>query len=197
MDKQIFNFYKNALTGEIANNPLCREFQTAWRRCGDDKEQLMRLALRQQSAPYLAHACYTNLGLSKEYIETEFADYLNNSRIFNDVEGVEGFTYAMFVNATDTKEMALDVIQMLWCNCEVSIKMTKCPVIYISNMSDVHIVCNGYNSPRIYLFDESKVTIEGDETCEVIVYKYSDDCKVERADNCKCEVKEFRKTLRL
>jgi len=197
MDKQIFNFYKNALTGEIANNPLCREFQTAWRNCGDDKEQLMRLALRQQSAPFLAHACYTNLGLTKEYIEKEFADYINNSRVFNDVEGVEGFTYAMFVGATDAKEMALDVIQMLWCTSELSIKITKCPVIYVSNKSDVHIVCNGYNSPRIYLFDESKVTIDGDESCEVIVYKYSDVAMVERGKDCKCEVKTFNKELRL
>ena len=80
----------------------------------------------------------------------------------------------------------------------MEIEATKCPVLYISNSSDVHISCDGFNSPRIYLFDDSCVTIDdSDENTDIIVYKYDSSAIVDVDKFCLGKVKVFNKELRL
>jgi hypothetical protein len=68
----------------------------------------------------------------------------------------------------------------------------------MSNCSNVHLIGDGYNNVNIKLFDKSKVTIEDlDENSEVVVYKYSDEAKVELGKYCLGKVKVFEKDLRL
>ena len=89
---------------------------------------------------------------------------------------------------------------MLWCNnIDVIIPQTKCSTLYVSNNSEVHFVLNGYNSIHIYLFDDSKVIIDdADETCGIIVYRYSDKAEVEVGKYCLTKnIKIFDKTLKL
>ena len=174
-------FKKNALLGKISAEPLCMQYKQAWRTCGNDKELLVRLALSQQSIPYLSHACYEHLGLTKEYILENFSEYINGKRMFNDVEGVNGYTYQLYVAFNGDLKAVADVTSLMWCSStQVLVSATKCPVFYISNSSNVHISCDGYNSPKIYLFDDSVVTIDDvDETCDIIIYKYSDKASVE------------------
>ena len=88
---------------------------------------------------------------------------------------------------------------MMWCNnIQIAVKATRCPTIYVSNCSEVSISCEGFNSIRVYLFDESKVVIEdADESCEVLVYKYSNMAVVDTGKFCFANVKIFLKTLRL
>lgn len=191
MDEMTY-FRKNAL---LAN--LCDKWNGMWASCHDDKEKLMRLVLMRQSAPYFADFCYRGKGLSKEYCIREFGDYING-RVFNDVDGVKGYTTSMYIGSSESLKIGLDTIQMLWCNgTDVEVEKTKCPTFYISNKSDVHFTFDGYSAVQIYLFDESAVTIDdADETCVVTVFKYSDDCKVERGRFCLSnKVKEFRKEL--
>jgi hypothetical protein len=70
--------------------------------------------------------------------------------------------------------------------------------LYVSNHSTLNITLDGYNSPKIYLFDDSVVNImECDEESKVIVYKYSDNAKVEIGKYCLSSVKVFDKDLRL
>lgn len=198
MDKQIFEFQKNALLGNISGEPLCTQYKQAWRACGEDKEMLMRLALSQQSLPYLNHACYENLGLSKEYILANFSDYINGKMLFEDVEGVRGFTYEMYVGYAEQLHVRADVTSLMWCACEVIVPKTKCSRLYISNNSDVHLLLGGYNSPSVYLFDESRIVIESaDKDSSVIVYKYSNRASVEISDKSLANVKVFDKSLRL
>lgn len=159
----------------------------------------MRLALMQQSAPYLATFCYNGAGVSKEYCLREFGDYLNG-RTFANCDKVEGFTYSMYVSPSEAVEMRVDVAQILWSNpAEVIIPETKCPKLYISNKSSVHLTLEGYNSVLVYLFDESELIIDdADDTCEVVVYRYSDNSKVERGTFCiSPKVKIFNKILKL
>lgn len=199
MDKELLKFQKSALLGEISGEPLCQKYKQAWRMCGDDKEMLMRLALHQQSQPYLSHACYENLGVTKEYILKNFGKYINGKKTFDDVEGVKGYTYQMYVDFSKTFTATSDVTGMMWCDGATAvIEKCKCPTFYVSNGSNVHFSLDGFNSPRIYLFDESVVTIDdGDKDCEVIVYKYSNRAEVKIGKFCLCNVKIFNKQLKL
>ena len=186
-------FRKNAL---LAN--LCKEWSNMWAACHDDKEKLMRLVLMQQSAPYFASFCYRGKGLTKDYCKREFSDYING-RIFNDCDNVKGFSYAMYIDAPTGFKIVPDVAQLLWCdNVDVTIPKTKCPILYVSNSSTIHITCDGYNCLHIYLFDDSKVTIDdADEDSKVVIYKYSDNAQVELGKYCLADVKVFNKKLKL
>ena len=193
MDDLIF-YRKNAI---LAN--LCDEWNKKWSACHNDKEKLMRLVLSQQAAPHFATFCYNGAGLSKEYCQREFGNYLNG-RTFANCDEVEGFTYAMYISPSEAKEIGVDVAQILWSNpMEVIIPQTKCNRLYISNKSSVHLTLEGYNTVQVYLFDESELIIDdADDTCEVVVYRYSDNSKVERSTFCiSPKVKIFNKTLKL
>ena len=198
MKDEMLIFKKNALLGNISAEPLCQAYKQAWRMCGDDKEMLVKLALKQQSIPYLSHACYERMGLTKDYILNNFGELINGKRTFEDVEGASGYTYQLYVGYEDDFDVSADVTSIMWCNSSVVIPKTKCPTLYISNYSDVHIVLDGYNSPRIYLFDESKVTIDDcDKTSEVLVYKYDSRADAVLGKFCFGSVQIFNKTLRL
>lgn len=192
MDEMTY-FRKNALLGN-----LCKEWSAMWGACHDDKEKLMRLVLMQQSAPYFADFCYRGKGLTREYCKREFGEYVNG-RVFDDCDMVKGFTYAMYVDAPKALKIAADVTQFLWCdNVDVTIPQVKCPVLYVSNRSTLNITLSGYNSPRIYLFDESVVNVtDADEESNVAVYKYSNDARVGLGKYCLANVKVFDKDLRL
>lgn len=191
MDEMLY-FRKNAL---LAN--LCKEWSNKWAACHDDKEKLMRLVLMQQSAPYFADFCYRGKGLTKDYCKREFSDYIG--RIFNDCDNVKGFSYAMYIDAPTGFKIVSDVAQFLWCdNVDVTIPKIKCPILYVSNSSTIQITCDGYNCPHIYLFDDSKVTIDdADEDSKVVIYKYSDKAQVELGKYCLADVKVFDKQLKL
>lgn len=195
----MIDFTRNALLGNISGQPLCASYKAALRQCGDDKEMLVRLALMQQSTPYVSTACYKRLGITKEYIMKNFAEYINGRKTFDDVEGVKGYTYQLYVGHNQDFDITADVTSLMWCdNPQVVVAQTKCPTIYISNHSNVHLVGDGYNSINIKLFDKSKVTIEDlDEDSEVFVYKYSKNAKVELGKYCLGKVKVFDKELRL
>lgn len=192
MDEMLF-FRKNAILAD-----LCKDYNERWAACRGDKERLMRLVLMRQSAPFFADYCYNGRGLTKEYCKREFGEYING-RVFHDVDGVEGFTSAMYIDPSTGFKTATDTVQMLWCDdVDVTIPKTKCPTLYISNRSSVNLTLEGYSAISIYLFDESMVNIEdADDTCEVLVYKYSNMADVELGKYCLGKVKIFNKTLRL
>ena len=199
MDRDLFMFYKSALEGKFTT-PLCSEYKSAWRKCGDNKEMLVKLALKQQSIPYLSHACYKELGLTKEYIKEHFKEYINGYTI-HDADGVSGYTYGLYVDWDYENDLVVDkdVVGVMWTvGANIVIPTSKCPTIYLSNKSNVHLVGDGYNTINIKLFDESKVTIDDiDKDSEVIVYKYSDKATVEEGKYCFGKVKVFNKELRL
>jgi hypothetical protein len=196
----MMTFKRNALLGNISGQPLCSDFKAAWRQCDGNKEMLVKLALMQQSQPFFSTACYKNLGLTKEYIKENFKDYING-RVLNDCDGVSGYTYALYVDwdYENDLEINTDVVSIMWTvGANIIVQNTKCPAIYISNRSNVHLVCDGYNSVNVKLFDNSVLTIEDlDENSNVVVYKYGDDAKVELGKYCLGSVKVFPKELRL
>lgn len=200
MDKTMFSFYKNALLGSSMIEPLCDEYRNLWKRCGDNKGELIKLALRQQSIVYVATMCYLGKGVTKDYIKSEFGDYINGHTI-HDADGVDGYTYGLYVDYDDDKDVVVDkdVVHIMWTkHADVTIPETKCPVVYVSNKSEVSISCGGYNTLRVYAFDESKVILEDvDETSNVIVYAYSDNVAVEQGKFCFGNVKVHHKELRL
>lgn len=195
----MFSFYKAALNGEIST-PLCSEYKASWRKCGDNKEMLVRLSLSQQALPFVATHAYQKKGLTKEYIKENFKDYING-RVLNDCDSVSGYTYALYVDWDYENDLEIknDVTSIMWTvGANVVIPKTKCPVIYISNRSKVHLICEGYNTVNVKLFDKSELIIEDmDAESDITVYKYSDNAKVELGKFCLKEPKVFNKELRL
>jgi hypothetical protein len=129
---------------------------------------------------------------------TSFKDYINGY-VVNDADDVKGYTYSLYVGKKGQISVTTDVLAMLWCDVpQVQIKATTCPILYVGAKSDIHIVCDGYNMPRIYMFGESHVTLDDvDENSQVVIYKYSDRCRVDKGKFCLGKVNEFNKDLRL
>ena len=198
--EELLYFKKNAILGNINGQPLCQDYMSAWRKCGNDKEMLVRLALMQQSQPFFSTACYKSLGLTKEYIKEQFKDYINGYTI-HDADGVHGYTYGLYVDWDYENDLVVDkdVVSVMWTvGANIVIPTSKCPTIYLSNRSNVHIVGDGFNTVNIKLFDESKLIVEDiDKDSEVIVYKYSDKAAVDEGKYCFGKVKVFNKELRL
>lgn len=194
MDKEMFNFYKNALTEN-----LCHDYKGLWQAANGDKEKLVRLALQQQSIPYFADFCYRGKGLSKDYILQEFGDYINGKYIAQDCDDVDGYTYELYVDYNGILSISDDVSHIMWSNIsQATVNAHKCPILYISNNSTINLSTDGYNSVRIYLFDTSKVILDDiDEESEVLIYRYSDKCSVELGRFCLGKINQHNKKLRL
>lgn len=189
-------YYKESLM-----NNLCQEYKGMWQSAFHDRLSLVRLSLAQQSIPHVATYAYKRIGLTKEYITKNFPDYINGYTV-HDADGVEGYTYGLFVDYDFDNDIIADkdVIHIMWTvGATVVIPKTKCPTVYVSNKSKVHLVCEGFNSIKVYIFDESEVTIEdADVDTSVTVFRYSDDAKVDIGRFCLSEkVKDFRKQLKL
>lgn len=194
MAQDLFNYYKHALS-----NGLCSEYKGRWRACHDNKEQLIKLVMAQQSLPHFIYYCYNGMGVNKEYIQETFGDYINGKVVIKDADGVDGYTYSLYVGFKGIFKAAVDVLSLMWCNnTNVTVGTSKCPFIYVGCGSHVHLSLDGYNCPHIYLFDDSKVTIDdADEDSKVVIYKYSDKAQVELGKYCLADVKVFDKDLRL
>jgi len=194
-DKVYFNFEKQA----YGENGLCAEYKNELRRCHQDTSRLVALSLRQQSIPWMATKIRERL-IPLDYIKTMWKDYINGY-VFHNLDGVDGYTYTWYVDYDYDNDICAreDVVHITHTvGPTVVIPETKCPVIYVDNHSDVHIVCEGYNMPKFYLFDNSRITIEDtDEESNIIVYKYSGECKVKTERFCLCSVREFDKELRI
>ena len=199
MKDKMFDYYKAALSGEITD-PLCADYKNEWRKCGDDKESLVKLAMRQQSIPHLVTFAYQGKGLTKDYIKEEFGDYINGYKI-KDADNIEGYTYGLYVDWDYGNDLvaSMDVLSIMWTvGANVVVPKVLCPTIYVSNRSKIHLVCEGFNTINVKVFDESEVTIEDcDKTCEVLVYKYSDKAKVVQGKYCLGHVNIHQKELRL
>lgn len=200
MDKGMMDFYRHALQGALTNSPLCAEYKGAWRACGDDKEKMVKLVMRQQSLPFFIAHCYCGKGLTKEYILETFPEFINGKRPILDADLVKGYTYALYVAFDDVLSLSSDVSAYMWCNSpQVEIPTSKCPILYIGCGSEIHLVCNGFNTPSVYLFDDSKLVIDdADDTCSITVRKYSPSATVEIGKYCTTDsIKVFDKELRL
>lgn len=189
----MFLFRRNAL---LAN--LCGEWDALWRGCHDDKWELVKLSLMHQSIPFFADFCYRGKGLSKEYIQEEFGQFINGQCTIADADDVKGYTSQLYVGFKGDFTLSADTTHLMWCDdTTVNIKATKCPILFVSNKSNVNIQADGYNNVMVYMFDESVVRFgDFDETCSATVYKYSDRCEVERGLFCLSDkIKEFSKDL--
>lgn len=188
-------YYKNALMGN-----LCKEYKYEWQRAMTDKESLVRLAMAQQAIPHMATYAHMGKGLTKDYIKQTFKDYINGYTL-HDADGVDGYTYGLYVDYDPYGDITVDkdVIHIMWTiGTTIIVPKTKCPTIYLSNRSDIHLVCNGYNNVHVYMLDDTRLTIEdADEESTVTVFKYSDKCRMEQGRFCMAKVKEFNKELRL
>ena len=195
----MFSFYKAALSGEITT-PLCTEYKSAWRKCGNDKEMLVRLVMKEQSLPFFFAHCYQGKGLSKEYLLKEFGEFLNGKYTGIDVDNVKGnYKTELYVGHNDVLSVSDDVLAVMWSTIpSLSFPTCKAAKIYCGCGSEVHLTCDGFNSIIVMLFDDSKVILDDvDEESTVTIYKYSDNASVWKGKYCLGKVKIFEKELRL
>lgn len=194
MDR-LFDYFRNALT-----NGLCNEYKGLWQKARNDKEQLARLGMMQQSFPHLATYAYKGEGLTEDYVKDAFADYINGYTAI-DVDGVEGgyktqlwagFDGYIYVDQAD-------VLEFLWCEIEaMSLRTAKAAKIYVACGSTINLSCDGYNNVTIMLFDDSKVCLDDvDKDSHVTIFRYSDKATVECGRYCMGDVKIHDKDLRL
>lgn len=189
-------YYKNAL---LAN--LCSEYKGRWQAASHDKESLFSLAVSQQAFPHMATFAYDGNGITREYIESEFKDFINGRYTAIDADGVDGgYTTQIYVGHDRQVFDTCDVLESMWCDMpRIVVKETKATKIYLACGSRANLVCDGYNSVVVMLFDDSSVTLDDvDENSSVTVYKYSDDAKVEVGKYCLSKkVRVFNKELKL
>lgn len=197
MKNEMFEFQRNAFQGSITH-PLCDEYKDEWRKCGNDKRKLVDFVLVQQSIPYFLSHCHSNKGLSKEYIFSEFSEYINGKYVAIDADGVNGgYKSELYVGYNGYLSASDDVLCMMWCKIpQMQIEATKAIKMYVGCYSEIRLNCDGYNNVTIMLFDDSKVCIDDvDEDSNILIYKYSDKCSVEIGKYCLGKVKEFNKDL--
>ena len=195
---ELMDFKKNALRGVIAA-PLCADYRKEWMACGEDDEELVRLALRQQSLPYLITHCGYGYGMTRSYIKKRFEKWING-HVFDGCDGVAGYTYSMYVDFKGILSPVTDITAFMWCNdMSLEIKATRCPIFYVGCDSHISLSCDGYNTVKVYLFDESTLEVyDADETCDVIIYRYGEDARVMRGEYAQHDnIKVFNKELRL
>lgn len=189
-------YYKSSL---LAN--LCGEYKGRWSACHDDKEKLFRLAVAQQSMPHMMTFADEGRGLTKDYILENFGDYINGKYVAIDADGVDGgYRTELYVGYNGSVSVSDDVFATMWSTIpSLEIEATKATKLYVANSSDVHVVCGGYNSVVVMLFDSSTVWLDDvDEDSSVTVYKYSSRAKVEIGDYCLSKkIKEFEKELKI
>ena len=190
----MFNYYKQSCVDN-----LCAEYTALWRACGNDEGELVKLALRQQAIPHLMHYSYIGKGLSKEYIKERFKTYINGRRTIQNCDGLVGYTYGIFVDYNGIVGIKNDITAFMWCDdVTIIVPKTKCPTIYCGCNTHVHIIGQGYNSLRIYAFDNSTVCIDDiDENSNATIFKYSKAVNVSEGDFCMGKVRSFDKELRL
>ena len=188
-------YYRNA----ILQN-LCAEYKGKWRSASNDKKALFDMAMMQQSLPHLIYFAHNGIGLTKDYVETEFGDYINGKYTAIDVDGVKGnYRTELYVGENPLLSLSNDVSCFMWANVpSVKIKPTKAVKIYVGCNSNITLHLQGYNSITLMMFDESQVTIaECDDTNDVTVFNYSSDSVLVTDKYALAKVKTFQKTLKL
>lgn len=188
-------YYKESLL-----NDLCSEYRNEWRKTWNDKQKLVNLALQQQSIPHLITYSNAGMGLGKEYIISEFGNFINGNYAAIDVDGVRGgYKTELYVGFNGILSVSNDVSCFMWSTIpSLEIKATKAVKMYCGCGSTVHLTCGGYNSVIAMMFDTSRLILDDvDDESTVTVYRYSEECNVKRGRYCFGKIKEFRKELRL
>lgn len=165
-----------------------------------DKKALFDMALAQQSLPHLMYFANSGIGLTKEYLENEFGDYINGKYTAIDADGVQGnYKTTLYVGYNGILSLSDDVSCFMWANIpRLKIKATKATKIYVGCKSNVTLDLQGYNSIIVMLFDTSQVNLgECDDTNEVTVFNYSQQATFVTDKYALASVKTFNKTLKL
>lgn len=188
-------YYKNSL---LLN--LCTEYKGRWQAAFHNKKALFDMALAQQSLPHLMFFANNGTGLTQEYLETEFADYINGKYTAINADGVDGnYKTTLYVGYKGILSLAVDVAAFMWANTPlVEIPPTKAIKIYVGCKSKITLSPQGYNNVILMMFDESQVNInECDDTNAILIYNYSENAVVTTDKYTLAKVKTFKKPLKL
>lgn len=193
---ELQKYYKASLLAD-----LCAEYRGYWQAASHNKEALVRLAMSQQALPHVFTFAHNGNGMSEKYIKSNFGEYINGNYIGIDVDGVKGeYKTELYVGYNDVLSLSDDVTAFMWSDIpSLVIKPCKSTKLYIGCHSIVNLVCEGYNSVTVMLFDDSRIVLDDiDDDSTVIVYRYGEKAEVEFGKFCLSKkIKCFNKELRL
>lgn len=126
---------------------LCDEFSQRWSNC-KSKKQLYDLACNVNSLAYLAEMIAKGYGLSSEYLQREFGQFLNGKCVHVDTEGYTSVIYCGLDGGMDISTTCALIVD---CRGVVSVGRA---------ISEIYIV-------------NSEVRIEAEDGCEANVYLYN------------------------
>lgn len=192
MDSEMIIFFK-----EARKRDLCVSFAQKWVKLRE-KDEFVDFCLLPQAIPYMAVSMYEKWGLSKDYLLREFPNYINGKYISSRNDGIDA-NAEFWVDFSDIEYLLKNQLYHITYtkNSKFTIEQTKCPIINVSNNSDVIIKCSKFNSIQVLIYDKSKVYIDApDKSCKVLIEKYSDECEVD-FDTDNDNIKVVRKKLEI
>lgn len=188
----------NKFKKEARIRNLCSNFALLWGQC-KTKEDYVRLSLIPQSIPYIATSSYDGWGISTEDIYANFSSVINGKRVYKNIDGIENTKGVLYVKYNNkTKRIKENIVHIMdSTNSTFIVEKTQCPMIYISNNSNVKIEANGYNTISLYLFDNCLVDITNIKPdTKVLITKYSDNGKLITNNNVS-NITYFKKPIEI
>lgn len=133
---------------------LCGEYKAKWDSC-TNKEELMDLALDINGVEFLSDAFAFGWGVSAEYMEREFYDYIHGQYH----RKKEGYTSCMLYGNTFEYTLNTTITLLVDSNCQVLTGDYFAGRLFVSGTSKVGITNGGYLELYVY-GDRSNVVVK-------------------------------------
>src|SRR5574344_2118435 len=151
---------------EARKRRLCSSFAILWGQC-KTKEDYVKLSLIPQSIPYVATSSYEGWGLSTDDICNNFSHIINGKKNNKNKK---------------IRENIIHIMETL--NSTFVVEKTQCPMIYVSNNSNIKIEANGFNTISLFVFDNCFVDVSNiASNTKILITKYSSNCTVVSNEN--------------
>src|SRR5574344_512659 len=170
---------------EARKRRLCSSFAILWGQC-KTKEDYVKLSLIPQSIPYVATSSYEGWGLSTDDIYNNFGHIINGKKTIKNIDGIENTKGALFLRYDNkNKKIRENIIHIMeTLNSTFVVEKNQCPMIYVSNNSNIKIEANGFNTISLFVFDNCFVDVSNiASNTKILITKYSSNCTVVSNEN--------------
>jgi hypothetical protein len=144
---------------------LCDRYKGMWDSAVSKKE-LMAIAMDSNGISYIADGCAFGWGLTQEYIEKEFGDYINGY-----VVNLDGYTSSLWVGAKETLKEPKSTLSLFFkCDCSITIPKGDICTLYVVN-SDIELHCEG--KCELYIYGSGNIITGINENVRVNMFEES------------------------
>lgn len=139
----LLQFKKNAKERE-----LCENYTSEWNN-SKSKKDLVKIATDSNGAPYMCESITAGWGLSADYINNNFNDYCDGSKIEQ-----RGYTSSMLCKFNDIYKNTSTILLVINCNCNIEIDTRICE-IFVCDGSNITIINDLGNKAIVHLYGNS------------------------------------------